>query len=324
MQGTYGNGRLVTVFGGSGFVGRHVVRDLAMRGYRVRVAVRRPDLAGFLRPLGMVGQVQPVQANLRYPDSVEAALQGAVAAVNLVGILAERGKQTFQAVHVEGAAQLAALAAANGIERLVHMSILGADLESPSVNARSRAEGEQGVRGAFPAATIFRASAQFGVGDSFFSRFAAIARMSPIVPLFGAETRYQPVYVGDVATAIQHAVDGLMESGKTYELGGPDVMTFRQCMTLMLDVIERRRLMSPVPAFFARFAGTILGLLPGRILTLDQARQLYIDNVVSEEATKEHRTLKDLGIAPTALEAILPTYLSRFRARGQFSERRSA
>ncbi len=324
MQGTYGNGRLVTVFGGSGFVGRHVVRDLAMRGYRVRVAVRRPDLAGFLRPLGMVGQVQPVQANLRYPNSIAAALQGAAAAVNLVGIAAERGKQTFQAVHAEGATQIATLAAANGVERLVHMSIIGADPESPSVNARSRADGESGVRRAFADATILRASVQFGTGDAFFNRFAAIARMSPIVPLFGAQTKYQPVYVGDVATAVQRAVDGLVEGGGIYELGGPEVLTFRQCMELMLDVIGRGRLKLPVPAAVARLGGSVLQWLPRQLLTRDQAVQLYIDNIVSPEAIAGHRTLRDIGIAPTALEAILPTYLSRFRVRGQFAERRSA
>ncbi len=275
MQGTYGNGRLVTVFGGSGFVGRHVVRDLAMRGYRVRVAVRRPDLAGFLRPLGMVGQVQPVQANLRYPDSVNTALKGAVAAVNLVGIQLERGKQTFQAVHVDGASRIAALAADNGVERLVQMSTLAADAESASVNNRSRAEGDAAVRAVFPAATVLRPSVQFGVGDGFFNRFAGIARMSPVVPLFGAETRYQPVFVGDVARAVQRAVDGEVEGGKTYELGGPEVLTFRQCMELMLGIIERRRLMLPVPAWAARVAGSVLGLLPGRLLTADMARQLY-------------------------------------------------
>lgn len=324
MQGTYGNGRLVTVFGGSGFVGRHVVRDLAMRGYRIRAAVRRPDLAGFLRPLGMVGQVQPVQANLRYPQSVNAALEGAVAAVNLVGIHLERGKQTFQAVHVDGARTVAELAAANGVARLVHMSNLGADAESASVNARSRAEGENAVRAAFPGATIFRPSVQFGVGDGFFTRFAAIARLSPVMPLFGPDTKYQPVFVGDVAKAVQRTVDGEVEGGRTYELGGPEVLTFRQCMELMLEVIERRRLMLPVPAWAARAAGSVLGLLPGRLLTADLARQLYIDNAVSDEAVQEGRTLRDLGIAPTAPEAILPTYLSRFRVRGQFSEKRNA
>lgn len=324
MQGTYGNGRLVTVFGGSGFVGRHVVRALAMRGYRIRVAVRRPDLAGFLRPFGMVGQVQPVQANIRYPDSIKAALQGAVAAVNLVGIIAERGKQTFRAVHVEGAGQVAAIAAAGGVERFVQMSPIGADPGSASVNARSRGEGEDAVRRAFPAATILRASVQFGVGDFFFNRFAAIARLSPVVPLLGADTRYQPVFVGDVALATQQAVDGTVESGRIYELGGPEILTFRQCMELMLNVIERRRLLVPVPVVFARLGGAIAQFLPGRILTADQARQLYVDNIVSETARQEGRTIAAFGIAPTALEAILPTYLTRFRAHGQFGQQRSA
>ena len=324
MQGTYGNGRLVTVIGGSGFVGRHVVQALATRGYRVRVGVRRPDLAGHLRPLGMVGQVQPVQVNIRYPESIKAAMQGAVAAVNLAGILAERGRQTFEAVHVQGATDLAAIAREAGVGRLVHMSTLGADPESESINAQSRARGEEGVRSAFPKATILRPSVQFGIGDSFFNRFASIARLSPILPLFGAKTRYQPVFVGDVADIAQRAVDGTIAEGMTYELGGPEVVTFRDCMKLMLEIIDRRRLLLPVPAAMARIAGGVLQFLPGRLLTLDQAKQLTIDNVVSTGAAKSGLTLEGVGIAPTAMEAILPTYLSMFRVQGQFSRPRNA
>ena len=323
MQGTYGNGRLVTVFGGSGFVGRHVVRALAMRGYRIRVAVRRPDLAGYLKPLGMVGQVQPVQANLRYPESLEVALHGAVAAVNLVGILAERGKQDFQAVHVDGASDLAALATASGVERLIHMSALGAKLDSDSLYFRTKAAGEDGVRQAFPSATIVRPSIQFGAGDSFFNRFATMARMSPVLPLIGAATKFEPVYVGDVAAAVRVAVDGVVAGGKTYELGGPEILTFSQLMATMLDIIDRRRLMVPVPTALAKLVAAILQILPGKLLTIDQVKQLQADNIVSPKATKERRTMKGLGIKQTALEAILPTYLTRFRAHGQFGHHRS-
>lgn len=324
MQGTYGNGRLVTVFGGSGFVGRHVVRALAMRGYRVRVAVRRPELAGFLRPLGMVGQVQPIQANLRYPESVAAALQGSVAVVNAVGILAESGKQTFEAVQVTGAETVARAAASAGVERLIHVSAIGADADSPSLYAETKARGEAAVGEAYPSATIMRPSVQFGVGDSFFNKFAAIARVSPIVPLVGPATKFQPVYVGDVATMIQHAVDGTVPAGRIYELGGPEILTFRQCMEEMLKVIERRRLLVPVPFPIARILGGILQFLPGRLLTPDQVKLLRHDNVVSPAAKADGRTFEGVGIHPTAMEALLPTYLSRFRVRGQFTRQRNA
>lgn len=324
MQGTYGNGRLVTVFGGSGFVGRHIVRALAVRGYRVRVAVRRPNLAGFLRPLGMVGQVQPVQANLRYPESVEAAMRGSTAAVNAVGILTEGGKQSFEAVNIDGAAAIAAAAHEHGIERLVHVSAIGADPASESRSARSKAAGEERVRESFARAIILRPSVQFGIGDSFFNRFAAIARMLPILPLVGAATRFQPVFVGDVAEAAQRAVDGSIADGLTYELGGPAILTLRKCMEMLLEVIDRRRLLAPVPTPIAKMMGAVLQFLPGKVLTLDQVRQLQIDNVVSADALSRHATLTDIGIQPTALEAILPTYLSRFRAHGQFSRRGNA
>ena len=324
MQGTYGNGRLVTVFGGSGFVGRHVVRALAMRGYRVRAAVRRPDLAGHLKPLGMVGQIQPVQANIRYPESIRAALAGSVGVVNLVGILAERGKQRFSAIHVDGAADVAAAAKDAGVERLVHMSALGADPDSDAYYFTTKAKGERAVRQAFPGVIIARPSIQFGVGDSFFSRFAGIARMSPIVPLIGAATRFQPVYVGDVATVIQMAIDGDVGAGSVLELGGAEILTFRQLMAEMLEVIQRSRLLLPVPTPFAKFGGAILQFLPGRILTLDQVRQLQQDNVVSDAAIADGRTLAGLAIGATALDAILPTYLSRFRPHGQFSSQSEA
>jgi NADH dehydrogenase len=295
-----------------------------MRGYRVRAAVRRPDLAGHLRPLGMVGQVQPVQANIRYPDSIRAAVDGAVAVVNLVGILAERGRQTFGAVHVDGAAAVANIAGDAGVEHLVHMSALGADEDSESHYFRTKAKGEESVRHAFPRAFIFRPSIQFGVGDSFFSRFAGIARIAPFLPLIGANTRFQPVYVGDVAAAIRIAVDGEAEQGVTFELGGAEILSFRECMVEMLKVIDRRRLLPPVPLPLAKLAGAVLQYLPGRILTLDQVRQLQYDNVVSPAAIAEERTLGGLGIGATALEAILPTYLSRFRPHGEFRRQSQA
>lgn len=319
MQGTYGNGRLVTVFGGSGFLGRQVVRALAMRGYRVRVGVRRPHLAGHLRPLGMVGQIQPVQANVRYPESVSAALVGAEAAVNLVGIVLERGKQSFEAVNSEGAATVASAAAAAGVKHFVQVSALGSDSDSESAYFRSKAAGEARTFDHFPNATILRPAIQFGLGDAYFSRYAAIARMSPVVPIIGAETKFQFVYVGDVAAAAQAAVDGHAPTGEILELGGPEILTGREAIDRMLRVIQRRRLRIPVPDALALAAGSVLQFLPGRLLTADQVRQLAIDTVISKEAVAEHRTLKDVGVMPTALGAILPTYLSRFRVKGQFT-----
>lgn len=324
MQGTYGNGRLVTVFGGSGFVGRHIVQALSARGYRVRVAVRRPELAGFLRPLGMVGQVQPVQANVRYPDSVAAALRGSVAVVNAVGIHHETGKQTFDAVHAKGAASIARAAAEAGVERLVHVSALGAAADAPSEYARSKAKGDEAVAKAFGKASIVRPSIQFGVGDSFFNKFAAIARLSPVVPLIGPGIRYQPVFVGDVAAAVQGLVDGDVVGGKTFELGGPEVLSFRQCMEEMLAVIGRRRVMLRVPFLGARLIGGVLQFLPGRLLTPDMVRLMSRPSIVSRRAASDGRTFEAFGIRPIALEAVLPTYLMRFRARGQFSNPRSA
>lgn len=318
MQGTYGNGQLVTVFGGSGFLGRHVVRALAIRGYRVRAASRRPDLAGHLRPLGMVGQIQPVQANLRFPESIRAVMQGAVAAVNLVGILAETRRQSFAAIHAEGAKAVADIAAAEGVERLVHVSALGAAADSMSRYFRTKAEGEAGVRAEFPTAVIVRPSVQFGVGDSFFNRFAAMARLSPVLPIVGPNARFQPVYAGDVAEVIARAVDGDLGAG-VYELGGPETLTFRETMQLMLATIERRRPIVAVPFGIARIVAPIAQILPGRLLTSDQVRQLRYDAVVSPAAEAAGRTLVGLGMRPTTLAAILPTYLSRFRARGEFS-----
>ena len=310
--------KLITVFGGSGFLGRHVVRALCRQGYRVRVAVRRPDLTGHLQPLGRVGQIHAVPANLRVPHSVEAAVRDADLVINLVGILFERGRQRFEAVHAFGAETVALAAAAFGA-RLIHVSALGAAADAPSLYARSKAMGEQLVRAAMPAATILRPSIVFGPEDDFFNKFAAIARMSPALPLIGGgHTGFQPVFAGDVAAAINAAIDRPETRGRIYELGGPEVMSFRQLMEFVLATTERRRLLVPIPFGLARFQATLLQLLPKPPLTCDQVELLRHDNVVSDEAEREARTLKGLGIDPVALEAIVPTYLWRFRKSGQF------
>jgi NADH dehydrogenase len=315
---------LVTVFGGSGFVGRHLVRALLKRGWRVRAAVRRPDLAGHLQPLGNVGWVQPVQANLRYRRSIERAVEGADVVVNLVAILSERGRQTFEAVNVFGARAVAEAARAAGIGRLVHMSAIGADPQSPSAYGRSKAAGETAVFDTVGNAVVFRPSLQFGPEDSFFNRFAGMARAMPALPAFGGgHTRLQPVFVGDVARALADAVEGKVSGGRVYELGGPDVKTLRECIELVLRETDRRRLLVPVPWWFARVTGSILQFLPGRLLTADQVRQLEVDNVVSQAALDEGRTFAAFGITPESLAAIIPTYLWRYRPRGQF-ERRTA
>jgi uncharacterized protein YbjT (DUF2867 family) len=310
--------RLVTVFGGSGFLGRHLVRALAKRHYRIRVAVRRPDLAGHLQPLGRVGQIHAVQANLRYRDSVAAAVRNADVVVNLVAILFERGRQTFEAVHVAGADAVARAAAATGA-RMIHVSAIGADPASPAAYGRTKALGEQAVLGAVPSATIFRPSIMFGPEDDFFNRFAAMARLSPVLPLVGGgPTRFQPVFVGDVAAAIVKATDGEARAGAIYELGGPQVMTFRELMEFVLATIERRRLLLPLPFALARLQAAFLQFLPKPPLTPDQVNLLRRDNVVSPEATREGRTLEGLGIEPATIAAIVPNYLWRFRKTGQF------
>ncbi|QRG08287.1 complex I NDUFA9 subunit family protein [Xanthobacter dioxanivorans] len=310
---------LVTVFGGSGFLGRHVVRALAMRGYRVRVAVRRPELAGFLQPIGFVGQIQVSQANVRYPDSVARAVDGAEAVVNLVGVLAQGGRQTFDAVHVFGARAVAAAAAAQGAP-LVHVSAIGADAASPSGYGRSKAEAEAAVRAAVPEAVILRPSLVFGPEDDFFNRFAAMARLSPVLPLIGGgATRFQPVFVGDVAAAVLRAVDGKARAATTYELGGPEVRTFRELMELMLREIGHSRLLVDLPFGLANLMARLTQWAPGAPLTTDQVAMLRADNVVSDAAQAEGRTFGGLDITPTALAVVLPTYLWRFRKAGQFT-----
>jgi uncharacterized protein YbjT (DUF2867 family) len=310
---------LVTVFGGSGFLGRHVVRALANRGYRIRVAVRRPELCGFLRPMGRVGQINTVQANLRYPQSIAVALRDADIAVNLVGILFQRGAQRFDAVQVSGA-EAVALAAKSAGARLVHVSAVGADANSPSHYARSKAEGERRVLAAQPAAAIMRPSIVFGPEDDFFNRFAALARIAPALPLVGGgHTRFQPVFVGDVAEAIAKAVDGDTKPGTIYELGGPEVRTFHELMEFVLATIGRRRLLVPVPFGVMKFQAAFAQFLPKPPITPDQVELLKSDNVVSAESRSEGRTLEGLGIIPETMSTIVPTYLWRFRKAGQFS-----
>jgi uncharacterized protein YbjT (DUF2867 family) len=312
---------LVTVFGGSGFLGRHAVRALAREGYRIRNAVRRPDLAGHLQPLGRVGQIHSVQANLRYPASVEVAARDADVVINLVGILFERGRQRFEAVQAEGAANVARAAAAAGA-RVIHVSALGANADSSALYARTKAAGEAAVLAATPDATIFRPSILFGPEDDFFNRFAAMARISPMLPLVGGgETKFQPVFVGDVAQAIVKAVGGRTKSGTIYELGGPEVKSFRQLMEYVLAVTERRRMLVPLPFGLAKLKAYFLQLMPRPLLTPDQVELLRTDNVVSPAAVAEGRTLAALGIEPAAMEAIVPSYLWRFRKTGQFRGR---
>lgn len=312
--------KLVTVFGGSGFIGRHTVRALARRGYRVRVAVRRPDLAGHLQPLGNVGQIQAVQANLRVRWSVDRAVEGADHVVNLCGILHESGRQTFGAVQDFGARAVAEAARAVGAG-MTQISAIGADRGSESDYARTKALGEEAVLATLPGANIIRPSIVFGPEDDFFNRFAKMARFSPALPLIGGgTTRYQPVYVVDVAEAIALSVDGRTRPGAIYELGGPEVLTFRECMEHMLKVIDRKRMLVSVPWPIARLQGAILGMLPNPMLTTDQVTLLRSDNLVSDAAKADGRTLAGLGIAPESLDAILPSYLWRYRIAGQYTK----
>lgn len=312
---------LVTVYGGSGFLGRHVVRALAKRDYRIRVGVRRPELAGHLQPLGKVGQIHAVQANLRYPDSVRAAARGASVVVNLCGILSASGAQTFDAVQNKGAETVARAAAEIGA-RIIHVSAIGADADSKSRYARSKAAGEKAVKAADHTAIVMRPSVVFGPEDQFTNRFAALARISPFLPLIGGgHTKLQPVFVGDVATAIADAVDGKAKAG-TYELGGPEVMTMREIMELILKITERNRILLPLPFSLATFNSLLLQFAPGDLkLTPDQVELLRADNVVSDKAKFAGMTLEGLGITPDSLEAVAPSYLWRFRKTGQFAHK---
>jgi uncharacterized protein YbjT (DUF2867 family) len=326
--------RLVTVFGGSGFLGRHIVRALAHKGWRIRVAVRRPDLAAYLTPLGGVGQIQPVQANVRFPDSIAAALEGASAAVNATGVKAESGAQTYTAVHVEGALALARAASSAGVANYVHISGIGADAKSASPFIASKGLGERATRDAFPGAIVMRPSVVFGPEDDFFNRFGALACHLPVLPLLaGGRTRLQPVYVGDLGQAASAALSGLAKAGTTYELGGPRTMTLREAAELALSAIDRRRPLIGVPlgpsrwiaASTALAARATFGLFPKLLtMTSDQVDFLASDNVVSVEAEAEGRVLRALGVEPQAAEAIIPSYLVRFRRTGQYEVQRSA
>ena len=315
---------LVTVFGGSGFLGRHVVRALARRGYRIRVAVRNPNLAGHLQPLGNVGQIQAVQANLRVRWSVDRAVQGADHVINLVGILFESGRQSFDAVQDFGARAVAEAARAQGA-KLTHVSAIGADENSPAAYARTKARGEHAVKETMKDAVIFRPSIIFGPEDGFYNRFAAMSRLTPALPLVGGgETKLQPVYVADVAPPRARAAAAAVEGGRTYELGGPEVKTFKACLEEMLSVIDRKRLLVPLPWSIAGIMGSVLGLLPSPQLTRDQVEMLKTDNVVSAFADTEGRTFAGLGSAPQAADAILPTYLWQYRPAGQFTRPNAA
>lgn len=313
--------KLVTIYGGSGFVGRYVARRLAQEGWRVRVAVRRPNEALFVKPYGAVGQVEPVFCNIRDDALVRAAMAGADAVVNCVGTFDKGGRNNFDAVQAEGAGRIARIAAESGVSRVVHVSAIGAAADAPSLYARSKAAGEAAVAEAFPAAVILRPSIVFGPEDNFFNRFASMTRMGPILPITGGATRFQPVYVDDLAQAAVRAVTDPSVSG-VYEIGGPDVMSFRDLMGLMLSVINRRRLVWNMPRFLARIiaGGFDLlqfltgGLFHNSILTGDQVRSLGTDTVVSADA----KGLKDLGIAATGMSSILPDYLWRFRPSGQY------
>ncbi|WP_371224890.1 complex I NDUFA9 subunit family protein [Roseovarius sp. 2305UL8-3] len=312
--------KLVTIYGGSGFVGRYIARRLAKRGWRIRVAVRRPNEAMHVKPYGVVGQVEPVLCNIRNDDSVRLMMQGADVVINCVGTFERRGKNSFDAVQHEGAARIARIAAEEGVARMVHISAIGADVNADSLYAQSKGKGEAAVLEHMPNAVILRPSVIFGPEDGFFNRFAGMTRMGPILPVVGADTRFQTVYVDDVAQAAELAAEGEAAPG-IYELGGPDVNTFRELMQQMLGVVRRRRMIINIPFGIAKVLGAVmevvqtvsLGLIPAQI-TRDQVTSLRSDNVVSEGA----KTFADLGIHPTAVEAILPDYLWRFRPAGQY------
>ena len=312
--------KLVTIYGGSGFVGRYITRRLAQAGWRVRVAVRRPNEAMHVKPYGVVGQVEPVFCNIRDDESVRSVLHGADAVVNCVGTFDRKGRNNFDAVQHEGAERIARLASEEGVDRMVHISAIGADAESDSIYAQTKAQGEAGILEAFPTAVILRPSVIFGPEDNFFNRFAGMTRFSPFLPVVGGSTKFQTVYVDDVAHAAAKGVMGEAEPG-IYELGGPDVNSFRELMEQMLHVIRRRRIIINLPFWMASIMGGLmefiqtisLGLVPPQI-TRDQVRSLKVDNVVNDDA----KGFADLGIEPTSLEAVLPDYLWRFRPAGQY------
>jgi NADH dehydrogenase len=308
---------LVTVFGGTGFVGRHAVRALAKAGHRIRVAVRYPNKGFFLPPMGQVGQVVLVKCNVREAEQVAAAVRGADAVVNLTGVLYSRGEQSFEALHVEAAETIARCAREAGARTLVHVSAIGADKDAASKYAASKGEGEARVRAAFPGAAILRPSLVFGPEDDFFNRFAALARLLPALPLIGGgHTKFQPVFVGDVAAAIARCAADPGLGGRTYELGGPTVYSFKELMQIVLRETGRKRLLLPVPFALAALKAMVLQFLPKPLLTPDQVTLLKSDNVAGGGGD----TLAAFGIVPTSVEAEVPAYLWRFRAKGQYDE----
>jgi len=307
---------LVTVFGGSGFVGRYVVRRLAKAGYRIRVAVRRPHLAPFLRPMGMVGQIQIIGADLSDEKHIKGALDGASACVNLVGILHQGGRQRFKTLHAEAPGMIGRHASVHGCKRVIHISAIGADPRAPSRYGRTKAEGEAALKRDFPDATILRPSIMFGTEDQFFNRFANMARYLPALPLIRGKTRFQPVYVEDVADAVERCLAEPATKSRVFELGGPATYSFKDLLKLILADTCRERLLIPVPGPFAALMALATSPLPNPPLTLDQLAQLKRDNIV--QAGEGIGTLAELGITPTALEPVLPTYLWRFRKTGQF------
>lgn len=309
------NTKLVTVFGGSGFLGRHTVRALARAGWRIKVATRHPGKGFFLRPLGSVGQIDFVKCDVADAESVAAALMGASAVINLTGILFPSG-QSFEDVQADGAENIAKAAAAAGVASLVHVSAIGADAESASEYARTKAAGEQAMREAFAGAVILRPSIVFGPEDGFFNKFAAMARMLPALPLVGGgHTRFQPVFVGDVAAAIVAALSSQAARGRTFELGGPSIYSFKELLQLILRETGRRRALIPLPFGLASVQAAFLQLLPKPVLTMDQVKLLKKDNVAAPTAAG----LADLGITPTSVEAVVPSYLWRYRAKGEYA-----
>lgn len=308
--------RIVTIFGGSGFIGRYVVKRLAKQGWTIRIGVRSPARAAFLKPLGDVGQITLLRAPLQDQEAVAALVQGADAVINLVGLLYQKGRQNFAAVHVEGAQKIAEAAAAAGVKRLIQISAIGADPAAEADYARSKGVAEAAVRAAFPGATVLRPSVVFGPEDGFFNLFAGLSRLSPVLPLIGGgKTKFQPVYVGDVADAVLACLNGPETAGQTYELGGPRVYSFKELLKLMLLEIGQKRLLLPLPFALASFEAAFLELAPVPLLTRDQVRLLKRDNVV----TGATPTLADLKIQPTAVEVIIPTYLDRYRRHGRFT-----
>jgi uncharacterized protein YbjT (DUF2867 family) len=320
MAQTFGHSTVVTVFGGSGFVGRYVVQALARAGCRIKAAVRRPELALHLQPLGSVGQIALVQANVRDEKSVAEAVRGADWVVNLVGILQPSGRQRFAAVHGKAPETIAKAAKAAGAQGFIQVSAIGADRVARSVYARTKGEGEERALAAFQRTVVLRPSIVFGPEDQFFNRFASLATMSPVLPLIGGRTRFQPVYVGDVARAVTAAISGHATEGAVYELGGPAVYTFREILEKVCEWTQRSPLILPIPFWMAKLPAFFVQFLPGAPITLDQVRLLQRDNIVSAEALRDQRTLEGLGVLePRSAEAVVPPYLQRYRPRGEFS-----